>query len=179
MATATVGPESGQERSTALLERLQRVPRWASVLVVLVAWVVVWYVAAGRDTLELPVRESTSTLDSFTRFRDAVLASRDTNPLVQFTTAVAEVFRGAVDWLQRMVSQPNLPRPVPEIGWLGVVALATWVGYAVAGWRIALLVLASFASFGLFGFWEESIDLLVVTFIAVGVTIANGMPLAV
>ena len=179
MATATVGPESGQERSTALLERLQRVPRWASVLVVLVAWVVVWYVAAGRDTLELPVRESTSTLDSFTRFRDAVLASRDTNPLVQFTTAVAEVFRGAVDWLQRMVSQPNLPRPVPEIGWLGVVALATWVGYAVAGWRIALLVLASFASFGLFGFWEESIDLLVVTFLAVGVTIAIGMPLAV
>ncbi len=70
-----------------------------------------------------------------------------------------------------MLARPNLPRPVPEIGWLGVVAVATWVGYAIASWRIALLVLASFLSFGVFGFWQDSIDLLIVTGMAVGITV--------
>src|SRR3712207_7818089 len=47
-------------------------------------------------------------------------------------------------------------------GWLGVTALATWVGWAIATWRIALLVAASFVSFGLLGYWEDSVDLLIV-----------------
>src|SRR5690606_14571307 len=83
------------------------------------------------------------------------------------------------DWLQRMLSIPNIPRPVPEIGWLGVVATAVWLGYLLANWRIALLVAASFASFGLFGYWSESIDLLIITFVAVAITVIIGMPLAV
>ena len=55
---------------------------------------------------------------------------------------------------------PDFPRPVPQIGWLGVTALATWVGSAVANWRIALLVCGTFIAFGLLDFWADSIDLL-------------------
>ena len=66
-----------------------------------------------------------------------------------------------------MISIPDLPRPVPQIGWLGVTAAAVWIGYAVAGLRIALLVAASFFSFGFFGYWSDSMDLLIVTFVAV------------
>ena len=72
---------------------------------------------------------------------------------MQFTNAISDVLRNAFEWLQRMIAVPNPPRPVPEIGWLGVVAVATWVGYAIASWRIALLVCLSFLSFGVFGFW--------------------------
>jgi glycine betaine/proline transport system permease protein len=68
---------------------------------------------------------------------------------------------------------------VPQIGWIGVAAVATWVGLAVAGWRIAILVAASFFSFGLFGYWSDSIDLLIITFVSVTVAILIGMPLAV
>ena len=57
---------------------------------------------------------------------------------------------------------------MPEIGWLGVVALATWFGFAIASWRIAVLVAASFLSFGLLGYWEESMDTLLVTLSSVG-----------
>ncbi len=85
-------------------------------------------------------------------------------------TSIAELFRDIVDWLGRMLVRPNLPRPVPEIGWLGIVAVATWLGYAVANWRIALLVLGSFLSFGVFGYWEDSMDLLIVTFVSVAIS---------
>ncbi len=98
---------------------------------------------------------------------------------MQFTNSIAEALRNLVDWLQRLLVKPNLPRPVPEVGWLGVVALATYVGLAVAGWRIALLVLGSFLAFGVFGFWGDALDSLIITGIAVAITIVIGMPLAV
>ncbi len=179
MTTATLRPGTRAGDAPSALQRWQRLPRWIPAIGVVVAWLVVWYLTKGTDTLDLPGRESTDTHDTLTGFRDSVLASRDTNPVVQLTTSIAEGFRNAVDWLQRMVSQPNLPRPVPEIGWLGVTALATWTGLAVAGWRIAVLVAASFASFGLLGFWEDSIDLLIITFVAVLAVVVIGMPLAI
>ena len=61
-----------------------------------------------------------------------MLESRDTNPVIQLTTNIAEVFRNAFAWLQGLFSVPDFPRPVPQIGWLGVTALAIWVGLAVA-----------------------------------------------
>lgn len=154
-------------------------PRWAWALVVIGVWVVVWSFTEGQDTLALGAREHTDLHNEFTEFRDAVLASRDTNPVIQFTYQLGEWFTSAVEWLQRMISIPDFPRPVPQIGWIGVTAVATWVGLAVAGWRIAVLVAASFFSFGLFGYWSDSIDLLIITFVSVTVAILIGMPLAV
>jgi glycine betaine/proline transport system permease protein len=153
--------------------------RWIPALGVIVVWVVIWSFTKGNNTLALPGREHTDLHESLTEFNNKLLASRDTNPIMQFTNSISEGLRDFFDWAQRMVARPNLPRPVPEIGWLGVTALATWVGYAIANWRIALLVLASFLSFGVFGFWQESIDLLIVTGMAVGIAIIVGMPLAV
>ena len=157
----------------------RQLPRWAWALIVLGAWIVIWAFTKGQDTLTLGAREHTDLHNELTEFRDAVLASRDTNPFIQFTYQLGEWFKLAVDWLQRMISIPDFPRPVPQIGWLGVTAFATWVGLAVAGWRIALLVGASFVSFGLFGYWSDSMDLLIVTFVAVTVAVLIGMPLAV
>ena len=138
-----------------------------------------WAFTKGQNTLEVPIREHTDLQNQLTDFRDSVLASRDTNPIIQVTYSIGEWFVSVVDWVQRMISVPDLPRPVPQIGWLGVVAIATWVGLAVAGWRIAILVAASFLSFGLFGYWSDSMDLLIITFVAVAVVVVIGMPLAV
>ena len=157
----------------------RRTPRWLLALIVLGTWVVVWFFTRGSSTLALPGLESTPLHDSLTDFRNWVIAGRETNPVMQVTTALAEVFRDAVDWLQRMLSRPNLPRPVPEVGWLGVVALATWVGYAIANLRIAVLVCLSFLSFGLFAYWTDAIDLLIVTLLSVGIAVVLGMPLAI
>lgn len=178
-AVLTTPPQPAAKEPPPPPPEPRSLPRWAWALVVIGVWIVVWSFTKGQDTLVLGARAHTDLHNEFTEFRDAVLASRDTNPVIQFTYQLGEWFTSAVEWLQRMVSIPDFPRPVPQIGWLGVAAVATWVGLAVAGWRIALLVAASFFSFGLFGYWSDSIDLLIVTFVSVTVAILIGMPLAV
>ncbi|WP_367650727.1 ABC transporter permease [Nocardioides sp. zg-1308] len=181
-ATAT-DPEAAPRRvepgAPPPVEAEAHLSRWIPASAVVVAWIVVWSFTEGTDTLPLPGVARTELHDSFTELQNWLLAGRDTNPVMQVTNAIAEFFRSWVDWLQRMVVKPNLPRPVPEIGWLGVVALATYVGLAIASWRIAILVCASFLSFGVLGFWQDSLDLLIVTGIAVTMVVVIGMPLAV
>ncbi|MGI8645630.1 MAG: ABC transporter permease [Nocardioides sp.] len=157
----------------------RRTSRFLLAAGVMAVWILVWFFTKGQQTLDLPGRDSTDLHDSLTGFRDGILAGRDTNPVMQVTNAISEVFRNLVDWLQRMVSKPNFPRPVPEVGWLGVTAVATWLGLVIANWRISLLVLASFLSFGVFGYWSDSIDLLIVTTVSVAIAVLIGMPLAV
>ena len=141
--------------------------RWIPAAAVVAVWIVVWWFTDGTDTLALPGTSRTDLHDSLTDWQNELLASRDTNPVMQFTNQIAEWLRNAVDWLQRMVVKPNLPRPVPEVGWLGVVALATYVGLVVAGWKHALLVLGSFLAFGVLGYWTDALDSLIITGIAV------------
>ncbi|MBA2464905.1 MAG: ABC transporter permease subunit [Nocardioidaceae bacterium] len=154
-------------------------PRWAGILGVFTVWFMVWLFTRGTDTLVLPGRDHTPLHESLTQFRDSIIANRDTNPVMQVTTGIAEVFRSTMDWLQRMVSTPNFPRPVPEIGWLGVTGFVTWAGLVLANWRIALLIAATFTSFGLFGYWTDAIDLLLVTLMAVSMGVLIGLPLAI
>ena len=153
--------------------------RWAWLAVIMAVWVVVWKLTEGNDTLTLPGREHTDLHQNLTDFRDSVLASRDTNPIVQATYQLGEWFVSIFDWLSRLIAVPDFPRPVPQIGWLGVLAAAVWVGYAVANLRIAILVGAAFAAFGIFGYWSDSMDLLIITFIAVAIATLIGIPLAV
>ena len=46
-------------------------------------------------------------------------------------------------FFQELIAIPAPPRPVPEIGWIGVVALAAWVTYVFAGIRSTILVTLS------------------------------------
>ncbi len=177
--TAPPAPKPVEPGAAPPVQEEKGVSRWIPAGAVVAVWIIVWYFTEGRDTLTLPGREHTDLHQSLTDFNNRLLAGRDSNPIMQVTTSIADLFRDIVDWLQRMVVRPNLPRPVPEIGWLGIVAVATWIGYAVSNWRIALLVLCSFLSFGVFGYWEDSIDLLIVTFVSVAIAVIIGMPLAV
>ncbi len=178
-ATATAPKPTDPTQEAPVAEEAGGIPRWAMVLGVIAVWIVLWAMTKGTDTLELPGRQHTDLHNSLTDFRDSVLASRDTNPIVGLTTTIADGFRNSFTWLQQMVSEPDFPRPVPQIGWLGVTAIATWVALAVANWRIAILVCGTFVSFGLLDFWTDSIDLLLLTGVSVLIAAVIGMPLAV
>jgi len=118
-------------------------------------------------------------MDDLGAFRDQMIAGRSTNPVMILTGNVAESLRDLVTSLQRLISIPADPRPVPYIGWLGVTAIATYLGYLVANWRISLLVLGTFLSFGAFGYWSDSMDTLIVVGIAVFLSLLVGVPLGV
>jgi glycine betaine/proline transport system permease protein len=176
---STLAPPEPQASSPEPTKERRSIPRWAWAVVVVAGWLVAYAATKGNDTLARPTRERTDLTDRFTEFNNDVLASRDTNPIIKFTYWLGERCVEIVDWLQRMVSIPNLPRPVPEVGWLGVTVAAVSIALVIANWRIAILVAATFLSFGVFGFWSSSIDLLIVTFVAVAVAVLIGMPLAI
>jgi glycine betaine/proline transport system permease protein len=170
--TATIAraqtPQPVEPGAPPPVEEHTSISRWIPATVILAVWIVVWYFTNGTQTLALPGTSRTDLHDRLTEFQNELLAGRATNPVMQFTNAIADALRSAVEWLQRMVVLPSFPRPVPEVGWLGVVALATYVGLVVASWRIALLVAASFLSFGVLGYWEDSLDLPIVLFFGIG-----------
>ncbi len=154
-------------------------PRWKPALAVVAVWFLVWWFTKGTDTLVLAGRDQTPVMKSMAAFRDEMIAGRSTNPVMVVTGAIADALRGLVAWLQRLISIPADPRPVPIIGWLGVTAIATWISYAVANWRIALLTLGTFLSFGVFGYWSDSMDLLIVVLVAVAISVLIGLPLGI
>lgn len=154
--------------------------RLLGVVAVLLAWVVGGTLLRGRNTLAIGTAELTGFHRWLNDVRDSFDAARDSNFFFQYVIGGISGFLDAlVGGLQRLFSEPAFPRPVPEIGWLGVVALAVFVAYALAGARIAVLVTAAMLSFGLLGYWQESIDLLIVTGVAVALCVAIGLPLAI
>ena len=172
MATATVERPVEPGAAPPPPAEPRRLPRWVWALVVLGVWVLVWSLTKGDDTLVVPALSQTD------RHQDLGEIANDLGG-IGLTQTIADGINATFDFLQTLISTPNRPRPAPTIGWLGVLAIASWVGYAVAGWRIALLVAGSFLSFGLLGFWEDSMDLLIVTLMSVAVAVIIGFPLAV
>lgn len=172
MATATLERQVEPGAPPPLPEEPRRVPRWVWGLAVLAGWIAVWSVTKGNNTLYLGGQDTTELHD---RLSDWGATLGDS----AFTRALGDALEAVFDYFSGLIAQPTPPRPAPVIGWLGVVAIATWIGYAVANWRIALLVCLSFLSFGAFGFWADSMDLLVVTVVSVTITVMIGFPLAV
>lgn len=171
-AIAPAGVARGEPDAAPPPLQRRRIPRWVWVLVVLAGWIALWSATKGTHTLTLSGLDQT---DLHARLSDRV-SGFTSNPVAQ---AIADGINAIVDFLRGLVAIPTPPRPAPTIGWLGVVAIATWIGYAIANWRIALLIAATFLSYGLFGYWEDSIDLLIVTLVSVAFAVVIGFPLAV
>lgn len=158
---------------------LARIPRWAWALVVVGLWLLVWSLTKGSHTLVLPGREHTDLHNEMTSWRDSLIQGRDSNQLMQFTGHIAEWLRELVDWLQRMLTKPNYPRPVPEVGWLGVIAVAMWISNALAGWKYAVLNGSVLFLCALLGYWVTAVDTLIVVGVSVVLAVIIGLPLAV
>ncbi|MEU8229371.1 ABC transporter permease subunit [Actinoplanes sp. NPDC048967] len=107
----------------------------------------------------------------FGELRDWVDANRDTSPL----------FLYGFNYLRLGVSLlvDTVHSALYGLGWAGLVAAAGALAAVVAGWRIALLAVAGFLSFGVLGLWEESVDTLVLTLSAVLLAVLIGVPLGV
>ena len=120
-----------------------------------------WALWHGRATLELGGAELTDFHRWLNDVRDAFDAARADSFFFEYVIGgISAALDAIVVRLRELLSQPAFPRPVPEIGWFGVVALFTWVAFALAGLRSAVLVLAGLLAFGFLGYWADSIDTL-------------------
>jgi len=159
---------------------LRRPGRGALVLGVVVAFLALWTVLRGVHTLSLGAAQLTPLHKAVNEFNDSLGASRNSNPIfLYFFNEIRLVVDEFTTFIQALIAQPSFGRPVPLVGWFGVVALVTYVSYAVATWRMALLAAAGFTFLGLQGLWQESMDTLSLTLAAVIIALLVGLPLGV
>ncbi|MFE5185892.1 ABC transporter permease [Streptomyces sp. NPDC056628] len=172
-STGTAGP-----RPPARTAR--RPGRPLVVAAILLVWLLLFAVLRGRDTLQLAAADLTGLHRWFNDVNDSIGADRDSNPLfLYFFNEIRLVIDSLVTFVQELISQPGAGRPLPQIGWLGVVGTAGYVSWAVGNWRVALLAVAGFTFLGLQGLWQESMDTLALTLSAVFVALLFAIPLGV
>ena len=144
---------------------------------IVVVWLVGWLLFQGMATLELGGAELTGFQIWLNELRDVFDSARQGSFFFQYIIdPISAVLDAVINWLRELLSQPAFPRPVPEIGWLGVVALFTYLAYWLAGVRSAILVFVGLLLFGFLGYWPDSIDTLIVTFVAVFICVIIGIP---
>jgi len=161
----------------SLRQRLNR--RWL-VGIIVALWLVLFAALRGRDTLTLQQADVTPLHTWLNSVNDAVGASRDSNPFfLYFFNEIRLVISTVATGLQSLLSQPVFDRPLPIIGWLGVVALVGYISWALGNWRVGLLASAGFFFMGLQGLWQPSMDTLALTLTAVFFSLLVGIPLGV
>lgn len=159
---------------------VRAVPRRVVIAGIVAAWMVLFAVLRGHQTLALTASDLTGLHRWFNDLNDSIGADRNSNPLfLYFFNEIRLVIDNLVTFVQSLISQPSGGRPVPQIGWLGVVGITGYVSWALGNWRVALLAVAGFTFFGLQGLWQESMDTLALTLSAVFVALLIGIPLGI
>ena len=157
------------------------ISRWWLLTGVVVAWIVLgFFLLQGKWTLFLPVSELNEFQLWLNDVRDWVdQAKFDDNPLFLPFEWISGFFNWVIEFLQKLFVEPSFGRPVPVIGWLGLVAISTWVALAIAGVRSALLVAGALFLCGTLGLWEDTVDTLIITGVSVAVCIVLGIPIGI
>jgi glycine betaine/proline transport system permease protein len=181
MTVAIEKPETTETvEPAARVKGARKVGRPLIVGAILVVWLVLFAVLRGKQTLSLAAADLTDLHRWINDLNDSIGADRNSNPLfLYFFNEIRLVIDNLVTLIQHLISQPSGARPLPQIGWLGVVGIAGYVSWAVGNWRVALLAVAGFTFFGLQGLWQASMDTLALTLSAVFVALLFAIPLGV
>jgi glycine betaine/proline transport system permease protein len=159
---------------------IRRPSRGVVVALIVALWLALWAVLRGLHTLALGPAQLTPLHQSLNQLNNTIGASRNTNPLfLYFFNEIRLVIDEFVIFLQSLIAQPAFGRPLPLIGWLGVVALVAFISYAVGGGKVALLAAAGFTFIGLQGLWSEAMDTLALTLAAVIIALLFGIPIGI
>ena len=179
MSTALLtAPPEAKTTSVASRRRTPGTGTWT--VVTLLVWLGLYALLKGRDTLLLDQAELTGFHRSLNDFSDSVGSGRNTNPLFLYGfNEIRLVLDTGVSFVQDLISRPSFGRPVPVLGWLGVVAVATYVAGVIGSWKVAVLTAGGLVLLGLQGLWTESMDTLALTLSAVAVALLLGIPLGI
>jgi glycine betaine/proline transport system permease protein len=147
---------------------------------ILIGWLLLFTVLRGTGTLRLAPADLTDLHRWLNDVNDSIGASRNSNPIfVYFFNEIRVVIDHLVTFIANLIAVPAYGRPVPVIGWLGVVAIVGFVTWLTGNVRVSLLSMAGFTFFGLQGLWTESMETLALTIAAVLIALAIGIPLGI
>ena len=134
----------------------------------------------GIATLPLDTSSLTPFQNWLNSVSDWIGNNRTSNPIFTFfINIIRDSINSFVTGIQYVISQPIGNNSAPLIGWFGIVVLLSFVAYAVANIRIAILVASGLVALGLLGFWQESMDTLALTLAAVVLALIVGIPLGI
>lgn len=157
-----------------------RPSRRVLVLAILLAWVGLYALLKGTDTRSLAPSDVTSLHTRLNHLNTSVGQNRNSNPFfLYFINEIQVNVTHFVTFFQNLLSQPAGTRSAPTIGWLGVVAVFTYVAGVFGNWRVAVLAGAGFLFMGLQGLWQPSMDTLALTIAAVLIALVIGIPLGI
>ncbi|GGO74070.1 ABC transporter permease [Nonomuraea cavernae] len=158
MSATAVGTRSGL-----------RVPGWAAPAGIAVLFVAGYLVFRGAGTL--PHDDDAPQFLAITDLREWVDDNKNASPVFLYFINYIRLFVGAI-----FVA---LQSALHGLGWPGLIGLMAGLGWLAGGWRIGLLGAAGFASFGVLGVWESSVDTLALVGTAVLLSLVIGLPLGV
>jgi len=147
---------------------------------VLAAWIIGWLLWNGTQTLAIGRAQVTGFQSWLNGVKDSFDVNRESNFILStIFGGISDALTATVEFLQEMLSTAPAGRPYPQIGFIGVLALLVFIGFAVAGARSAVMVLISVLAFGYFGLWQDAVDTLIITFVAVVICVVIGIPIGI
>ncbi|WP_232004809.1 proline/glycine betaine ABC transporter permease [Mycobacterium sp. ACS1612] len=147
---------------------------------VLGLWIILYQFLAGRNTLAQAPADTRPLHVWLSDLQTRVGEGRNSNPLfTYFFNPIRSVIDAFGTAIGDLIAHPVDGRPVPYIGWLGVVVLLTFLAWMLGNWKVGLLTLFGFLFMGLQGLWQESMETLALTIAAVAISLLIGIPLGI
>ncbi|MGI8592513.1 MAG: ABC transporter permease [Nakamurella sp.] len=145
-----------------------------------VGWLICRQLFADRWTLPLAKADLTDLHTNLNNFNDWVGNNRNTSPIfLYFFNEIRLVVDATGTFFTALISKTDVGLGIPQIGWLGVLTLLTFVAFAISTWRMALLTAIVFFFIGLQGLWPDTMDTLALVFSAVLFALLIGIPLGI
>ena len=96
-----------------------------------------------------------------------------------FFNPIREFVDGFVNIIREFIAIPNGDSSIPVLGWLGVISVIGFVVFAVSNVRMAFAAVTLTFTCGALGLWTDSMDTLAMTFAAVILSLAIGIPIGI
>lgn len=143
-------------------------------------WIILSRLLQGHQTLELPTADNTSLTNAVGDAAGSIRGNRTkSTAFIYFFNPIRVFINGFVEIIRTLISVPRGNALIPIIGWFGVSAIVAFVVFATSRLRTALLVTSLLLACGALGMWQFTMDTFAMTFAAVFLSLAIGIPLGV
>ena len=145
-----------------------------------IVWIALAKLLQGKATLELPVPENTKFTSWVGELADSIRGNRTEGAAFKyFFNPIRELIDGFVNVMREIIAIPMGESSIPLFGWLGVIAIIGFVVFAISNIKMSIAAIVLTFTCGALGLWTESMDTLAMTFAAVILSLAIGIPLGI